>query len=127
MRKHVTVAHLGAPELDALLAQCHLEAEVAHDRPDHRARSVPARLRARGDDVDELVAVDDAAEPIDHHQPIAVAIERDAAAARTPGTVSCSSPGAVEPQPSLMLRPFGEQPIGMISAPRSASVRGTTL
>ena len=34
------------------------------------------------------------------------------ASARTPGTVSCSSPGEVEPQPSLMLRPFGEQPIG---------------
>ncbi len=49
------------------------------------------------------------------------------AAARTPGTVSCSRLGDVEPQPSLMLRPFGEQPIGMISAPRSASVRGTTL
>ena len=32
--------------------------------------------------------------------------------ARTPGTVSCSSSGAIEPQPSLMLRPFGEQPIG---------------
>jgi hypothetical protein len=26
-----------------------------------------------------------------------------------------------------MLRPFGEQPIGMISAPRSASTRGATL
>ena len=47
--------------------------------------------------------------------------------ARTPGTVSCSNSGAVEPQPSLMLRPFGEQPIGTISAPRSASTRGATL
>ena len=45
----------------------------------------------------------------------------------TPGTVNCRRLGDVEPQPSLMLRPFGEQPIGMISAPRSASVRGTTL
>ena len=47
--------------------------------------------------------------------------------ARTPGTVSCSSSGEVEPQPSLMLRPLGEQPIGTISASRSARMRGATL
>ena len=36
--------------------------------------------------------------------------------ARTPGTVNCSSSGAVGPGAALMLRPFGEQPIGTISA-----------
>ena len=35
-------------------------------------------LARRGDDVDELVAIDDAAEAVDHHQPIAVTIEGDA-------------------------------------------------
>ena len=86
--------------------------------------SVPALLALARDDVQQLVAVDDAAEVIDHHQTIAVAIERDAGLRRTPGTVSCSSSGDVEPQFRLMLRPFGEQPIGTISAPRSARMRG---
>ena len=49
------------------------------------------------------------------------------ACALTPDTVMRRSSGWVEPQPALMLRPLGEQPIGMISAPRSASTRGATL
>ena len=35
MREHVAVTDLGTAEIDALLAQRHLEPEVAHDRPDH--------------------------------------------------------------------------------------------
>ena len=35
--------------------------------------------------------------------------------------------GEVEPQLRLMLRPFGEPPIGTISAPRSARILGPTL
>ena len=41
-------------------------------------RSVPALVPAAGDDEEQLVAVDDAAQVIDHHHAIAVAIEGDA-------------------------------------------------
>ena len=76
--EHVAIADLGAPELDALLAQRHLEAEVAHHRPDHGSLEQPGALARGRDDVDELIAVDDAAQAVDHDEPIAIAIERDA-------------------------------------------------
>ena len=40
--------------------------------------SVAGALAVGGDDVQQLVAVRDAAEMIDHHQPVAVTVERDA-------------------------------------------------
>ncbi len=39
-------------------------------------RRVPASLSERGDDVEQLIPIDDAAEMIDHDEPITVAIER---------------------------------------------------
>ncbi len=89
--------------------------------------SSPRARRSRAITYMQLVAVDQPPEVIHHDQPVAVAVERDADVGPHPATVSCSSSGAVEPQRRLMLRPLGEQPMGMISAPRSASTRGATL
>ena len=74
----IAIADLRAFELDALLAQRHFESEVAHHRPDHRTLQRSGALARSRDDVDELVAIDDAAKAIDHDEPIAVAVERDA-------------------------------------------------
>ena len=52
-----------------------LETEVAHHRADHRTRSVPCELARARDDVQQLIAIDDAPQMIDHDQPVAVAIE----------------------------------------------------
>ena len=87
----------------------------------------PFCLCLGGNDVQQLVAIGDAAEVIDHHQPVAVAVERDASMglnARDRRLQQFRRRGAAT---ELMLRPFGEQPIGMISAPRSAMMRGPTL
>ena len=78
-RKHsenVTVAHRRPLEFDAAFAQRHLEAEVAHHRADHRTAQRAGCCGALRDDVEQLVAVDQAAEMINHHQAVAVAIER---------------------------------------------------
>ena len=44
----------------------------------------------------------------------------------TPGG-EWSSSGRVDPQLSLIFRPFGEHPMGTISAPSSDRTRGATL
>ena len=95
--QHVAVADRRATERDALL-RARARARDCSSRCRRPGRELlPPLARARHD-VEQLVAIDGAAEVIDHHQPVAVAIERDAGMRRTPGTVSCSSSGAVDPQ-----------------------------
>ena len=74
--EHVTIADLGAVKVDARGAQRHLESEVAHHRADDRALQRAVLLARARDDIEQLIAIDDAAEMIDHDQAVAVAIER---------------------------------------------------
>ena len=104
------------------------QTQVAHDRTDHGPRQRLLLVPCARNDVQQLIAIDDPSQVIDHHQTIAIAVERNTCiCACTPGTVSCKSSGEVDPQLRLILRPFGEQPIGTISAPRSARILGPTL
>src|SRR6185437_16094572 len=76
--EHVAVADLGTLELDAALAKGDLEAEVGHHGADHGTPQGAVALACMGDDEQELIAVEDAAEMIDHDEAIAVAVEREA-------------------------------------------------
>ena len=53
------------------------EPEIAHDGADDRTFEQTRALAGARDDIDELIAVDDTSETIDHGEPIAIAIERD--------------------------------------------------
>ena len=55
-----------------------LEAEIGHQRADHAAAERTAPAVVHRDDVEQLVAVVDAPVAVDHDQPVAVAVERDA-------------------------------------------------
>ena len=102
------------------------QAEIAHHRADDGAgqsRLLLPVARA-GNDVEQLIAVDDAAEMSTITRRSPSPSSAMPACACTPGTVSCNRPGDVEPQLRLMFRPFGEEPMGTISAPRSARMRG---
>ncbi len=76
--EHVAVTDLRAFEFDALLAQRHFEPEIAHHGSHHRTLQRSGALARCRDDVDELVAIDDAAETVDHDEAVAITIERDA-------------------------------------------------
>ena len=71
-------------------------------------------------DVEQLVAVDHgAAVFIDHHHAVAVAVQRDTDVGLHGRNGLLDQASSVDPQPALMLRPFGEQPSGITSAPSS--------
>ena len=82
-----------------------------------------------GDERHQLVAVDQLARLVDQHQPVGVAVERDADVGAPCATHLRLQqlPGRVEPQSPLMLKPSGETPIAMTSAPSSHSTVGATL
>src|SRR5690606_17329214 len=76
-REHMAVANLCTPKLDTELAERKLEAEIAHhgadDRPAQRTGFVPVSR----EDVDQLIAIDQMPPLVDHHDPVAVAVERE--------------------------------------------------
>ena len=74
-RQHVTVTDRGAAELDAGGAQRDLQPQIAHHRADDRSTQAARLLQRACDDVQQLVAVDDAPEMIDHDQAIAIAVQ----------------------------------------------------
>ena len=76
--EHVTVADRRARERDAAAVERLFEAEVAHLRADEAARHRAAPPVVERDHIEQLVAVVRATLGIDHDQPIAVAVERDA-------------------------------------------------
>ena len=83
MRQHVAVADLRArwnsmPAARSASSSPRLLITVPTTGPAQRALLL---ARAR-DDVQQLVAVDDAPEVIDHHEAVAVAVEREADVAR---------------------------------------------
>src|SRR6185312_4643111 len=76
--EHVAIADRRALEIDATLAQRHLQTEVAHHRADHRTSERAAAAARLRNDVEELIAIENAAEVIDHDEADAVAIQREA-------------------------------------------------
>jgi hypothetical protein len=74
----VAVADLGARERHPRARERLLDAEVRHHRADDAAAERAAAHRVHRDDVQQLVAVVDAPVAIGHHEPVAVAVERDA-------------------------------------------------
>ena len=65
--------------MEAEGAEIALEAEIGHDGDDDAGPGEePLLLPGSGDDGDELVAVDDPALLVDEHDPVGVAVERDA-------------------------------------------------
>src|SRR3569623_1339028 len=76
--QHMAIADRGALEIDAERAHRLLEAEVAHYRAYHRAAQVAGLEPRFGDDVQQLVTVDDFAFVIDHDHAVAVAVKSNA-------------------------------------------------
>ena len=78
-RQHVAIADRGTPELDAGARAAPARAQGCSSRcpPPGRA-ALPSLLAGARDDVEQLVTVDDAAEVIDHDEPVAVAVEGEA-------------------------------------------------
>src|SRR5690606_11116592 len=74
---HVPVAELGPDEFDACIEQGMLEPEIAHYRAHYRTLEAAFFLAGARQDEEQLVAIDDIADLVDHHDAIAVAIERD--------------------------------------------------
>ena len=127
--EHVAVADLGADQLEPVASRGSARGRgwTSPSRPRRRPRARRAGAQNERDQRHQLVAVDDLALLVDDDQPVGVAVERDAdmrAAPRPP--CACSAAGAVEPQPSLMLRPLGVTPIATTSAPSSHSAEGAT-
>ena len=76
--EHITVADFGAGERDVFFLQGQLHRHIGHDRADHAAQRQPFLRAGFGDNVDEFVAVVDAAVFVGHQQAVAVAVEGDA-------------------------------------------------
>jgi len=75
--QHVAVAHLGAGETDALLLEQHFQRHVRHQGA-HGAGHGARRQAVLDHDVQQLVAVIQAARRVTHDQAVGVAVERDA-------------------------------------------------
>jgi hypothetical protein len=73
-----SIADLGATELDALFRERMFQPQIAHHRTDDRADQLLPLLALARNDVEQLIAVDQSAEVIHHHETVTVAIERDA-------------------------------------------------
>ncbi len=76
--EHVAVAHRCARQRYAAAGERLLEAEVAHQRADDAAGHRAAAPVVERDDVEQLVAVVGVTLGVDHHQAVAVAVEREA-------------------------------------------------
>lgn len=76
-RDNVTVAHIGAYELDTQVSQCQLKAKVAHQRTDNATLQFATLVQVTGNDKQQLIAIDHGTGVIDHQHAIAVAIEGD--------------------------------------------------
>ena len=129
--EHVAVADLGAEQLEAAGPRGSVRGRgwTSRSRRSPPPSSTPRRAPGRA----PISAISwspsiDLALLVDHDQPVGVAVERDAdigAGSRPPSPAAAS--GSVEPQPSLMLRPLGETPIAITSAPSSHKRRGRDL
>jgi hypothetical protein len=76
--QHVAVTDVGAAERNTEIPQRLFEPEIAHEGPDDGPAESSFILPGTGQNVQQLVAIDQAPEVIDHDQPVAVAIQRDA-------------------------------------------------
>ena len=75
--QHVAIADGRARERDAAPRQRLLETEIAHEGPDDAAGHATAPPVIERDDVEKLIPVVHPALGVDHHQPVAVAVERE--------------------------------------------------
>ena len=75
--QNIAVAHFGARKLNASGAQCFFHGQVAHHRADHTAKRQTLRRMGFGNHINQFVAVIHHAVFIDHHQSVAVAVQRD--------------------------------------------------
>ena len=124
--EHVAVADGGRRDLDPGLAHRGVEAVVGHHRDRDAAAGQPvAGVQVERGQRDQLVAVDDLAVAVDRQHAVAVAVERERqlVAARAPA-LGAPRRDAVEPQPSLMLRPSGSSAITSTSAPSRRKISG---
>src|SRR5262249_51398880 len=79
--RDVAVADGRARERDALAGEGRLETPVGHDGADDASgREPPATLPGRGDDPEDVVAVQDAAGLVSEDRPVGAAVVRDAEA-----------------------------------------------
>ena len=85
--------------------------------------SWPARCHRSRDQRHQLIAVEQSAVFVGDHQPVGVAVERDADIGALRTTSRCIAMGAMAPQSRLMLSPSGFTPSGMTSAPSSHNTR----
>ena len=113
-------------KVEARVAELSLKPKVGHHGRDHGiALEVAAALQAERDQRHELIAVDHLPLLIDNDQAIGVAIEREADVRAVLATVSeqlrVRRAAAV-----VDVRPLGETPSGMTSAPSSHSAAGAT-
>lgn len=75
---HIAIADLRPHERDMQFLQSQLQAEVAHQGADHTTLQPPAFLQVARDEEKQFVAIHDRTGMVDHHHPVAVAVEGDA-------------------------------------------------
>ena len=125
--KHITVADLGAEQLEPLPGEIAFEPEIGHHRRGHAAAAqLAARRQLAADQRHELVAIDGLALLVDDDQPVGVAIEGDADVGAFGEHACFTASSAVEPTPALMFSPLGVTPIAITSAPSSQIAEGAT-
>ena len=73
--EHIAVTHLGTGKRNTERLQCQLQAHVGHQGTDYAALEATVAQGIAGDDVEDLVPVDDVASAVYHHQAIAVTVE----------------------------------------------------
>src|SRR5215471_8499032 len=76
--QNVAVADLRAQEFDTATVQRELETEVGHHRADDRPAQSLRLEPVAGENKEQLIAVDEVAPFVDHHDPVPVAVERQA-------------------------------------------------
>ena len=77
-REHVAVADLGAQKLDAQSRSAISRPRLVITVPTTGPRRASALAPIAGQDVQELIAIDEIAALVDHDDAVAVAVERDA-------------------------------------------------
>lgn len=124
---HIAIADLRPHERDMQFLQSQLQAEVAHQGADHTTLQPPAFLQVARDEEKQFVAIHDRTGMVDHHHPVAVAVEGDAEVGMVLDHRSLQAIQVVEPHLSLMFRPFGLAASTVTSAPSSRKTLGAIL
>ncbi|CNT63955.1 Uncharacterised protein [Salmonella enterica subsp. enterica serovar Bovismorbificans] len=76
--QHVAVAHFRPGKRNAKLLERQLQPHIAHQRPHRAAAQLPLAQPFARDDIHDLIAIDFIAFMVNHDDPVAVAVKRDA-------------------------------------------------